>query len=111
MDIIREIDRERINLDIYSNRLSTGCYDDEMIKRGSKVFYIKSVSPVNYIKKIFLQNYPEYQVVHIQMNTLSTIYCIGAYLAIVPVRIVHSRGTSIKKIKAKNERNYKVSYK
>src|SRR5699024_7731120 len=99
MDIIRNINKEAITIDIYTNRLTEGYYDSEIDFLGSKLFYSKPIRFYNIVNKIneftnFLKKHPEFQIVHIQMNSLSTIYCIGAYKANVPIKIVHYRDSN-----------------
>ncbi len=96
MDIIRNIDRSRVKIDIFTYQLEPGVYDDEVRRLGGEIYYnpplnIKNMFwYVNYFRE-FLKSHPEYRIVHAHQDAWCSVFCKGAYLANVPVRIAHSR--------------------
>ena len=96
MDILRNIDSERVRIDIYTYQMEEGVYDDEVRRLGGKVYYNPPLTVSNmfwyvqYFKK-FLLEHPEYQIVHAHQDAWCSVFCKGAYLANVPIRIAHSR--------------------
>lgn len=105
MDIYRNIDRSKIQFDFYTFRLEKGQYDDEIISLGGKVYYNPPLS-IMFLKRNaefvkFLQERPEYKIVHAHMNAWCGLLLSGAKAAGVPVRIAHSR-TSLDQLTLKN---------
>lgn len=106
MDIIRHNDYERVCIDVFSYRESPGIMDDEIVSYGGKVYYNPPLTLKNmfwyvrYFKK-FLARHPEYKIVHAHQDAWCSVFCKGAYLAGVPVRIAHSR-TAISKVSVGN---------
>ena len=96
MDILRNIDSSRVRIDVFTYQLEPGVYDDEVIKLGGTVYYNPPLTVnnmlryVSYFKK-FLKNHAEYRIVHAHQDAWCSVFCKGAYLAGVPVRIAHSR--------------------
>ena len=96
MDIIRNINRERVIIDVFSYQLNKGVFDDEIVSLGGKVYYNPPLTPKNmfwYVRyfRDFLLSHPEYKIVHAHQDAWCSVFCKGAYLAGVPVRIAHSR--------------------
>lgn len=95
MDIYRNIDRKRIQVDFYTCRKERGQYDDEILSLGGRVYYNDPLS-VSRLYKIprrfadFFRQHPEYNIVHAQMNQWCGLILKGAKRAGVPVRIAHS---------------------
>ena len=106
MDIIRHNDYQRVCIDVFSYRETPGIMDDEIISYGGKIYYNPPLSfknmfwYVHYFQK-FLEMHPEYKIVHAHQDAWCSVFCKGAYLAGVPVRIAHSR-TAISKITVEN---------
>lgn len=96
MDILRNIDRDRVQIDIFTYQLDPGVYDDEVRRLGGTVYYNPPLTIKNmfwYIQyfKDFLKKHPEYRIIHAHQDAWCSVFCKGAYLAGVPVRIAHSR--------------------
>ena len=96
MDIIRNIDNKRIQIDVFTYQLEKGLYDDEITSLGGTVYYNPPLNVKNmfwYVKyfRDFLLKHPEYKIVHAHQDAWCSVFCKGAYLAGVPVRIAHSR--------------------
>ena len=99
MDIIRNVDVNRVKIDIYTNRQEEGYFDKEIKKRGGKIYYNPPISIFCLQKKIlefykFLNEHKEYSIIHVHQNELSTLFCMAARKANTPVRIAHSRGAN-----------------
>lgn len=96
MDIIRNLDFNRVQIDIYTYRLEEGVLDEEAKSYGCKIYYNKPLTPknmlwyVNYFSA-FLNKHPEYHIVHAHQDAWCSVFCKGAQKAGVPVRIAHSR--------------------
>ncbi len=96
MDIIRNIDHNRVQIDIYTYQLQPGVYDEEVRSLGGKVYYNPPLTAKNMFWYVgyfcnFLKKHPEYKIVHAHQDAWCTVFCKGAYKAKVPVRIAHSR--------------------
>lgn len=96
MDIIRNIDQNRVQIDVFTYQLEQGVYDDEVRALGGIVYYNPALTVKNmfwYVKyfRDFLKNHPEYKIIHAHQDAWCSVFCKGAYLAGVPVRIAHSR--------------------
>lgn len=96
LDIIRKMDYKKVCIDVYTYRMEKGLLDNEVIALGGKVYYNLPLTPQNmfwYVKYFekFLREHPEYKIVHAHQDAWCSVFCKGAYLAGVPVRIAHSR--------------------
>lgn len=96
MDIIRHNDYERVCIDVFSYREQPGILDDEIRSFGGTVYYNPPLTVKNmfwYVKYFenFLKEHEEYKIVHAHQDAWCSVFCKGAYLAGVPVRIAHSR--------------------
>ena len=123
MDIFRNIDRNQIIFDFYTNSLEQGEYDKEIKELGGIVY--KS-SPINIFSlkskeeefTTFCISHPEYNIVHSHINEWSTIFCKAAESANKKIRIAHSRGANttlsvkwlIKQVLKKNICRYATHY-
>lgn len=93
MNILRNIDKEKFQLDFLLNE--EGVFDDEIRKLGGKIYYIPyltEIGQLKYKKNLidFLKKHKEYKIVHSHMNQVSGIILEAAYDADVPIRIAHS---------------------
>lgn len=106
MDIIRSLDFQRVQMDIYTYRLEPGAMDEEAESYGCRIYYNKPLNIGNMFGYVhyfasFLREHPEYKIVHAHQDAWCSVFCRGAKLAGVPVRIAHSR-TSIDAFSLKN---------
>ncbi len=106
MDIIRNLDFSRVQMDIYTYRMDAGLLDEEAKSYGCKIYYNKPLTVKNMFEYVhyfaaFLKKHPEYKIVHAHQDAWCTVFCKGAKLAGVPVRIAHSR-TSIASVSIEN---------
>lgn len=96
MDIIRHLDHNRIQIDVFTYRNTKGQFDDEISSYGGIIYYNKPLTVQNMFNyvgyfKDFLLQHSEYRIVHAHQDAWCSVFCKGAYLAGVPVRIAHSR--------------------
>lgn len=106
MDIMRSIDHSKVRIDIYSYSFTKGIFDDEITAMGSNIYYNKCLTVFNMLTypcyfARFLKEHPEYQIIHAHQDAWCPIFCKGAKIAGVPVRIAHSR-TAATKLTLKN---------
>jgi glycosyltransferase involved in cell wall biosynthesis len=106
LDLYRNIDRNELQFDFYTFRMSEGVHDSEITNRGGKVYYSRpiSIARVPFIifeVQRFLRKHPEYQIVHCHLNQWSGFVLLGAMIAGVKTRIAHSR-TSLEETNTKN---------
>lgn len=106
VDILRNIDYERVQIDVFTYRMDEGAFDREVKALGSIIYYNKPLTVKNmfyYIKyfSLFLKSHPEYKIIHAHQDAWCSVFCKGAYEAGVPVRIAHSR-TAISELSLKN---------
>lgn len=95
MNYLRNIDREKIQMDFLINRPDRADYEDEIKVLGSKVYHMCSLYPGKFVKykkefRKFLEKHPEYQIIHSHLEERS---CLALKIAKdmgVPVRIVHA---------------------
>ena len=96
MDILRIIDVNRVTIDVFTYNPEPCDYDEEVQKLGGTVYYNPRLTIFNmfwYVRyfRDFLKLHPEYGIVHAHQNAWCSVFCKGAFLAEVPVRIAHSR--------------------
>jgi glycosyltransferase involved in cell wall biosynthesis len=106
MEIIRDIDKSKVVIDVFTYSLERGIFDDEVQKYGGRIFYNKPLTVFNmffyiFYFKNFLLRHEEYLIIHAHQDAWCSVFCIGAKLAGIPIRIAHSR-TSALKISLKN---------
>lgn len=104
MNYYRQIDRTQIQFDFLTHREYEGDYDDEIRKLGGIVYHLPVLNPFSpgYKRTLgaFFDRHPEYQIVHVHQDCLSSVILKVAKQHGVKVRIAHSHGASqIKDIK------------
>jgi glycosyltransferase involved in cell wall biosynthesis len=98
IDIYRHLNREEVQFDFYSCRLSLGVFDKEILSLGGKIFYNEILSVKNILSipmrfTSFLNSHSEYRIVHCHLNQWCGLVLQGAMNAKVPIRIAHSRNS------------------
>ncbi len=106
MDILRTIDSSKVRVDIYSYSMEKGVFDDEISSLGGTVYYnrplnVRNMLTYTYYFAGFLKQHPEYRIVHAHQDAWCAVFCKGAKIANVPVRIAHSR-TAATQVTLKN---------
>ena len=97
MNIYRNIDRKKIQFDFLVH--NEGFFDEEVIKMGGKIYYLKYISeigPYQYKKELqkFLEMHNEYKIIHSHVNKTSGVILNVAKKCNIPLRISHSHSTN-----------------
>lgn len=94
MNYYRHMDRSKIQFDFLVHRDFEADYDKEILSMGGKIYHISRLVPWSktYRKKLkkFFQEHPEYKIVHVHQDCLSSVALQCAKECSVPVRIAHS---------------------
>ncbi len=98
MNYYRNIDRSQIQFDFVVHRDFEADYDQEILALGGKIFRISKLIPWcshyrNELKAIFI-NHPEYKIVHVHQDCLSSVALQCAKECGVPIRIAHSHNSN-----------------
>ncbi len=98
MNYYRNIDRSKVQFDFLRHRNQHEAYDDEMRELGGKIFELPYLNPwsKNYLNLLntFFAEHPEYKIVHVHQDCMSSVILKAAYKNGVPVRIAHSHSSS-----------------
>ena len=94
MNYYRHIDRSMVQFDFLVHREFRADYDEEIEALGGRIFRIPRLVPwsKNYLRTLeaFFRNHPEYKIVHVHQDCLSSVILKVAKACGVPVRIAHS---------------------
>ena len=95
MNYLKNIDREKIQMDLMINRQGKADYESEIKKLGSKIYYISPIKPGSIIKykkefRQFLQKHPEYTIIHSNLEERSCFPLKIAKEMGIKTRIVHA---------------------
>ena len=98
MNYYRHIDRDKIQFDFLVHREFEADYDQEILELGGKIYHISKLIPwsqsyKNELKK-FLKKHPEYKIIHVHQDCLSSVALQCAKECGIPVRIAHSHNSS-----------------
>ena len=98
MNYYRHINWSKIQFDFLVHREFRADYDDEIEALGGRIFRIPRLVPwsKNYLRTLeaFFRNHPEYKIVHVHQDCLSSVILKVAKTCGVPVRIAHSHNSS-----------------
>jgi len=98
MNYYRNIDREKVQFDFLVHRQNSAAYDDEILSMGGKIYRLPVLNPfsLGYRRalKNFFDNHPEYRIVHVHQDCMSSIILKEAKKHGVKTRIAHSHTTS-----------------
>lgn len=98
MNYYRALDRSRFQFDFLTHRIEKHEYDDEILSLGGKIYHISRLNPfsVSYKKELleFLKKHPEYKIIHVHQDCLSSVILKRAKQCNIPVRIAHSHSSS-----------------
>ena len=101
MNYYRCINREKVQFDFLTHRSVRSSYDDEIEALGGKIYRISRLIPwsIRYRKQLeaFFSMHPEYRIVHVHQDCLSSVILHCAESCKVPVRIAHSHTSNQKK--------------
>lgn len=98
MNYYRHIDRSKVQFDFLVHRDFRADYDDEIEALGGRIFRLPRLVPWSkrYLKSLegFFAGHPEYKIVHVHQDCLSSVILKAARKCGVPVRIAHSHNSS-----------------
>ena len=98
MNYYRYIDREKIQFDFLVHRQERAAFDDEIESLGGKIYRLPRLVPwsKSYLSALnhFFDEHPEYKVVHVHQDCLSSVILKVAAQHNVPVRVAHSHSAS-----------------
>ena len=94
MNYYRYIDRSKIQFDFLVHRQFRADYDDEIESLGGRIYRLPQLIPWSYSYKKalnqFFADHPEYKIVHVHQDCLSSVILRAAKKHGIPVRIAHS---------------------
>lgn len=104
MNYYRQMDRSQVQFDFLTHRDYEGDYGEEITELGGILYHFPVLNPfsLKYRKQLgcFFDAHPEYKIVHVHQDCLSSVILHVAKKHGVPVRIAHSHGANqIKDIK------------
>lgn len=98
MNYYRHMDRSRVQFDFLVHRENRGDYDDEIESLGGQIHRLPRLVPWSgsYKKALdsFFEAHPQYKIVHVHQDCLSSVILKAAKKRDIPVRIAHSHNTS-----------------
>ena len=111
MNYYRHMDRDKVQFDFLVHRDFEADYDQEILSMGGKIYHVSRLVPWSrgYREglKRFFKEHPEYKIVHVHQDCLSSVALQCAKECGVPVRIAHSHSSNQdKNIKYLIKRHY-----
>lgn len=98
MNYCRHIDREKVQFDFLVHRQERAAFDDEIESLGGRIYRLPRLVPwrKSYLSALnhFFDEHPEYKVVHVHQDCLSSVILKAAVQHNIPVRIAHSHNAS-----------------
>lgn len=98
MNYYRHIDREKVQFDFLVHRQERAAFDDEIESLGGKIYRLPRLVPwsTSYLSALnrFFDEHPEYNVVHVHQDCLSSVILKAAAQHNVPARIAHSHNAN-----------------
>lgn len=96
MNYFRYVNSENIHIDFLVHGTKKGVYDDEIIKKGSKIYYVKNKTEgviSNYLTIKRIMKNGQYDIVHSHMDAMNYYILWIAKQAGVKVRVSHCHNT------------------
>lgn len=98
MNYYRQMDRSQIQFDFLTHRREHFDYDGEIEQLGGIIYHLPKLNPFssNYKAELgrFFDSHPEYQIIHVHQDCLSSVILKVAKEHGVKVRIAHSHSSS-----------------
>lgn len=98
MNYYRHIDRSKVQFDFLVHREFRADYDDEIEALGGRIFRIPRLVPWSrsYLNTLeqFFHSHPEFKIVHVHQDCLSSVILKVAKTCGIPVRIAHGHSGS-----------------
>jgi len=98
MNYYRHIDRSKVQFDFLVHRDFEADYDKEILELGGRIYHVSRLVPWsksyrNELKNFF-KTHPEYKIVHVHQDCLSSVALECAKECGIPVRIAHSHNSN-----------------
>lgn len=94
MNYYRHIDRTKVQFDFLVHRDFEADYDQEINELGGRIYHVSKLIPwsrkYKQELKCFFRDHPEYSIVHVHQDCLSSVALKCAEECGIPVRIAHS---------------------
>ncbi len=98
MNYYRQIDKNRVQFDFLVHRFYRADYDDEIEQLGGIIYRLPVLNPLdskyNHALSAFFDEHPEYQIIHVHQDCMSSVILKEAARHHVKVRIAHSHSKS-----------------
>lgn len=98
MNYYRHIDREKVQFDFLVHRQERAAFDDEIESLGGRIYRLPRLVPwsKSYLSALnhFFDKHPEYRIVHVHQDCLSSVILKVAAQHNVPVRVAHSHSAN-----------------
>lgn len=98
MNYYRHIDRDKVQFDFLVHRDFEADYDREILALGGRIYHISRLIPwsASYKRELknFFRSHPEYRIVHVHQDCLSSVALQCAKECGIPVRIAHSHNSN-----------------
>ena len=98
MNYYRHVDRTQVQFDFLVHRRERADFDDEIEALGGKIYRLPRLVPWSrrYLSALnrFFDAHPEYRIVHVHQDCLSSVILKAAARHHVPVRIAHSHNAN-----------------
>lgn len=98
MNYYRHIDREKVQFDFLVHRQERAAFDDEIESLGGRIYRLPRLVPwsKSYLSALnhFWDEHPEYKIIHVHQDCLSSVILKAAAQHNVPVRIAHSHNAN-----------------
>jgi glycosyltransferase involved in cell wall biosynthesis len=98
MNYYRHMDRSKVQFDFLVHRDFRADYDDEIEDLGGRIFRLPRLVPWSgsYLNALeqFFRSHPEYKIVHVHQDCLSSVILKVAKKCGIPVRVAHSHSSS-----------------
>ena len=98
MNYYRHINREKVQFDFLVHRQERAAFDDEIESLGGKIYRLPRLVPwsKSYLSALnhFFDKHPEYKVVHVHQDCLSSVILKVAAQHNVPTRVAHSHNAN-----------------
>lgn len=98
MNYYRHIDRDKVQFDFLVHRDFEADYDAEILSLGGRIYHMPRLIPwsLSYRKRLkeFFRAHPEYSIVHVHQDCLSSVALQCAKECGIPVRIAHSHNSN-----------------
>ena len=98
MNYYRHMDRSKVQFDFLTHRDFRADYDDEIEALGGRIYHLPRLVPwsrsYRQALESFFDEHPEYRIVHVHQDCLSSVILRAAKSRGIPVRIAHSHSSS-----------------